>query len=193
MPPAKDYSNSSIYRIVCKDEFVTECYVGSTFNLRKRIGDHKGACKNPNTLGHNVPLYKFIRNHGGWENWDVVEVERVSCENVKQLRIRERQWFEHYGATLNAFVPNRSQAEWEKENREYMLERDRVYRHKNREQLNEITRAYRHKNREQLNAKAREKITCVCGSVINCDGKARHERTDKHKKWLEQQGALGEN
>ena len=218
-----DYSNSSVYRIVCKDTSVTESYVGSTCNLRNRIAKHKTTCNNSNNEAHNTPVYVFIREHGGWENWDVVVVESVSCETVKQLRDRERHWLEQIGATLNADVPNRSKAEWTELNREHVrkrqhelylrnhderLENQHEYNEKNREKINERQREYNKKNKDKVNAKdreryqkrkdklnarSREKITCGCGSVVRRGGKAEHERTDKHKEWLEQQGALGEN
>jgi hypothetical protein len=203
-----DYSNSSIYKIVCKEEFVTECYVGSTFNLCKRIGQHKTTCNNVNDKDHNLALYKFIRDHGGWENWFVVEVERVSCENVKQLCVRERHWLEHYGETLNLRTPSRTKSQyyqehrdkelarskaWAEKNREHLREKSRAYREKNHDEKLERDRAYHHKNKEAINAKNREKITCGCGKVFSHCNKARHERSGKHKEWLEQQEALGEN
>jgi hypothetical protein len=39
-----DYSKTIIYRIVCKDVNVTECYIGQTTNFIKRKSQHKENC-----------------------------------------------------------------------------------------------------------------------------------------------------
>ena len=39
-----DYSKSVIYKIVCDDLNVKDCYVGSTTNFIKRKRHHKEAC-----------------------------------------------------------------------------------------------------------------------------------------------------
>jgi hypothetical protein len=107
-----DYSNSSVYKIVCKDKSVTDCYVGSTCNLRQRTWAHRGACNNPRVgTRHHCIIYMFIRAHGGWENWTVVEVEKCSCESVEQLIARENHWIEQCGATLNIATPGQNVAE----------------------------------------------------------------------------------
>ncbi len=47
MPKTKiDYSKTIIYRIVCKDLSITECYVGHTTNFTKRKCQHKNDCNN---------------------------------------------------------------------------------------------------------------------------------------------------
>ena len=63
-----DYSNTLFYKIVCNDLNIKECYVGHTTSFRKRKTVHKNTCNNPNVECHNMPLYKFIRANGGWDN-----------------------------------------------------------------------------------------------------------------------------
>ena len=41
-----DYNNTIIYRIVCKDANITDCYVGHTTNMVKRRQQHKHTCNN---------------------------------------------------------------------------------------------------------------------------------------------------
>ncbi len=74
-----DYSKNINYRIVCKDITISDCYVGSTTNFTKRKSNHKSTCNNINSQKHNNYVYEFIRNHGGWENWDMIEIERFNA------------------------------------------------------------------------------------------------------------------
>ena len=97
-----DYSKAVIYKICCKDTSITDVYVGSTTNLVKRRYDHKISST---TKGSNV--YQFIRDHGGFENWDVVMIEQYPCNNYMELHTREREWMERLKATLNQNNPIR--------------------------------------------------------------------------------------
>ena len=40
------YENGLIYKIVCNDPNITDCYIGSTTNIVKRRQSHKSACNN---------------------------------------------------------------------------------------------------------------------------------------------------
>lgn len=104
-----DYSKIVIYKIVCNDLSITDCYVGMTSNLRNRRAEHKKVCHNPQYVHkYGYKLYEFIRNNHGWENWSVVEIEKWPCNDGNEARARERYWYEHLNATLNSYVPNKS-------------------------------------------------------------------------------------
>ena len=48
MPKTKtDYSKTIMYKIVCNDLNVKDCYVGHTINWIKRKSSHKTSCNNP--------------------------------------------------------------------------------------------------------------------------------------------------
>ncbi len=70
-----DYSKTVIYKIVCNDLSITDCYVGSTTDFTKRKCKHKSLC-----LKSDMKLYSFIRNNGNWENWAMLEIEKVSMQ-----------------------------------------------------------------------------------------------------------------
>lgn len=106
MPRTKsDFSKSVIYKLCCKDKEVTDIYVSSTTNIVKRRYLHKYCCKKESDKNYNLYVYRFIRDNGNWENWDLVEVERYSAIDKRDLERRERHWFETLGATLNKYVP----------------------------------------------------------------------------------------
>jgi len=70
-----DYSKTVMYKIVCKDVEIKELYVGSTTSLVKRRYLHKSDCFNANSKRHNFYVYQFIRENGGWDNWEVIQIE----------------------------------------------------------------------------------------------------------------------
>ena len=67
-----NYSNTIIYKIICKDISIKDIYIGHTTNFIQRKYAHKIACK---TIQNNLRLYRYIRDNGGWENWDMIQIE----------------------------------------------------------------------------------------------------------------------
>ena len=100
-----DYSNLIIYKIVCRELQITDSYVGSTTNFDQRKKQHKKNCYNTNTDKYYYKLYETIRNHGGWENWLMVIVEKCPCEDSYNARKLERFYYEQLKANLNMLRP----------------------------------------------------------------------------------------
>lgn len=101
-----------VYKIVCSDVSITECYVGSTTNLRIRKNQHKNTCNNVDDKSYNLPVYQFIRENGGFQNWIMVAVVEIEFENRMVLNACEREWIENLHATLNRVVPTRTQKKY---------------------------------------------------------------------------------
>ena len=97
------------YLIYCKDLDIKEIYVGHSVDFDKRKGAHLRLCNNSNVKDYNLKVYKFIRENGGFDNWEFTILEE-DCE-----RIRERFWYEYYNylPQLNSDYPGRTQKEWE--------------------------------------------------------------------------------
>lgn len=100
-----DYSNTVMYRIVCKDLNIIDCYIGSTTNFTERKYNHKYNCLREKGTDYHLPVYKFMRDNGGWFNWEVIWIENFPCSNDREKRQRERFWLEYYKATLNVDNP----------------------------------------------------------------------------------------
>ena len=94
------YKNTIIYQLTCKDENVTDTYIGHTTNIKRRMADH---CKD--SLVSCVKLYEFIRSHGGWENWHMNILGTYSCKNLGQASRIEWYWWNKLGGTLNTVRP----------------------------------------------------------------------------------------
>ena len=175
------------YKIFCKDENIKDCYVGKTKELNKRWTCHKKSCNNQNDDKYNLKLYKFIRENGNIDNWNIIEIDKGEYDD-KDSSIRERYWFEELNANLNSCIPSRTRKEKCKE-----------YREKNKEKLNEYNKSYylnniekerirhkeyREKNKDEINKKKYEKFICECGgSYIFCH-KSTHFKTKKHQKYI---------
>jgi len=97
-----DYSNTIIYKIYCNDETISDVYVGHTTNFYVRKYQHKNAC---NDLKHNYKIYKTIRENGGWDNWNMVEIANYNCKNSTEARIKEQQHYEELKPSLNCCPP----------------------------------------------------------------------------------------
>lgn len=98
-----DYSNTIIYKICCKDLNITDVYIGHTTNFQKRLLQHKTVCNK--ILKNDLKVYKFIREHGGWDNWDMVEFARYNCKDLDEARLKEHEHFISTNSTLNTNFP----------------------------------------------------------------------------------------
>ncbi len=77
------------YKIYClTDE--TIFYIGSTNNLSRRKSHHKKNVKNKVGKLYWTSLYKFIRENGGWENFNMIAIKIDDYEN-KNLWLEEEQ------------------------------------------------------------------------------------------------------
>jgi len=98
-----DYSDTTIYKIYCKDETITDIYVGHTTNFHVRKYQHKNSCNN--SKNNNIKIYKTIRENGGWNNWNMVEIAKYNCKNSTEARIKEQEHYEILKASLNSYPP----------------------------------------------------------------------------------------
>ena len=143
-----DYTKVVIYKIVCNDLNILDCYVGSTTNFTKRKNAHKRTCNNINIKNYTLKVYQFIRANGGWDNWSMLELEKYPCNDNNEATTRERYWFELLSAKLNTLVPSRS-------NEEYHA----LYRATNRADADKVALEKEYKkqhylaNKEAINAK----------------------------------------
>ena len=70
-------------------------------------------------------------------------------------------------------------------NAEYLRNYQKRYRVENPEILRERKHDYYQRKKEEIKKRASEKIECPCGSIVQKCVIRKHERTDKHKKFIE--------
>lgn len=140
-----DYSNTIIYKIICKNPDITDCYVGHTTNFNKRKQHHKEGCFN-----RNYPVYKFIREHEGWENFSMIQIEEFSCKNLREAEIRERYWIETLKSNLNYKIPTRTAVERYEEEKERFDEKAKIYREQNVDKIKESKANYFQDHKKEI-------------------------------------------
>lgn len=201
-----DYSNTYFYKIVCKDLLVKDCYVGHTTNFVKRKYQHKNLCHNQNNRLYNSFKYQFIRDNGGWDNWEMVLINTESCENSIEAVKKEREYIEELQATLNKVRPIVSQEE--------ILMKDKLYYQNNIEkfsnnkkkhyqnnkqaysdyaknyyqektdQVKQKSKEHYEQNKDEINKKRSEKLTCGCGAVVRSGGIWQHKKSIIHQDYI---------
>ena len=123
-----DYSKTVIYKIVCKDLSNTDCYVGNTTKFTNRKAQHKYSSTAKDYKNYHYQVYQCIRDNGGWDNWDMIEIEKYPCLDGNEACKRERHHYELLNASLNKQVPSRTHQEYDKKYRDDNKEYYQKYR-----------------------------------------------------------------
>jgi hypothetical protein len=162
-----NYSNSSIYKLCCLDPLITDIYIGSTINYARRKNGHKGSCNNKTNKNYDIYVYRFIRDNGGWGNWDMVEIERYNAADKLDLHKRERHWIETLLSTLNKSLPahtitnkeyyvlnkpaiSQKNREWKERHKVSLKKHNADYYTKNKDTIREAQRIYRDRNKDKI-------------------------------------------
>jgi len=102
MPREKiNYSKTIIYKLACRDMSVKEIYIDHTTDLTKRKCRHKATCNNSNDSKYNLYVYRFIRDNGGWNNWEMVILEIAPCNDSLDASVAKRKWIDLLSPSLN--------------------------------------------------------------------------------------------
>ena len=127
-----------IYKIYCKNMNIKNIYIGSTIDIIKRISLHKH-----NSKHSNLPLYRFIRNNNGFDNFDV----EILCVITDRLNLKkiERFYCELYNNDLLLNIRKSYTSEKEKEI--YYKQYTSMYNQQNKEYF----KTYYLNNKEKFN------------------------------------------
>jgi len=172
-----DFSKGLIYKLCSNDTDIKDIYVGSTTSFKHRKYNHKSICYNEKNKNYNSYVYKFIRENGGWEAWNMILVESYPCKTRLELEKREREIIEQLKSTLNKNIPTRTKKEYCYDNKEHRKE----YNEKNKEKLKEQRKEYLIKNKEKIAEYNKQTITCECGAITRKSHLERHKKSKKHQ------------
>lgn len=149
-----DFSKTIIYHFICKDETIKCSYVGSTTNFSKRKYAHKKRCDDETDRHYHIKVYQFIRENGGWINWEMKPLEEYSCENKTQQVIREQYWIDQLKPEMNCKVAYISvedkkikKKEYDEDNKETIHQNHKAWLEANKERTSEVQKKYREKNK----------------------------------------------
>jgi hypothetical protein len=183
---AIDYENTIFYKIYCKTSGVTDLYIGHTTNFVQRKYAHKQTCENSKYKGYACKLYKFIRDHGGWDNWNMDIIAFHACEDSHSARQQEQHYFDEYKATLNSAKPLLTpKITTTQEKKKKVIRRCDVcnvsfYTEK---QQNEHNKTNKHINRSKMMELNKTPYSCkLCNfTTFNSKDYKRHVATKKHE------------
>ena len=175
-----DYSKTIIYKLVHNEDYENaNIYVGSTTDFVKRKCCHKTSCNNEKSKEYNEKKYKYIRNNGGWDCFNMIEIEKYNCNDGNEARAREEYWRCHFNSQLNmvrAYMTDEKKKEYNKEhyeqNKDKKLENNKVYYESHKDKYREY-----YENNKQ---KKKEKITCECGCISTKNDISRHLKSQRH-------------
>lgn len=113
------YSNTLFYKISCKDNAITDLYVGHTINFVQRQLSHEQSSKS-----NTCKLYEIIRKHGGWSNWKMEIIGFFNCANHTEARMKEQEFYLSLNANLNSVepFPNKKEKKVKEDKKEEMEE-----------------------------------------------------------------------
>jgi predicted GIY-YIG superfamily endonuclease len=152
-----DYTKTIMYKIVSKDLNNNYVYVGSTTDFAKRKSSHKTNCINENNRFYNIKVYKMIRENGGWNEFEMIEIEKYPCNDSNESAARERYWKEHFNANMNSNIPGA---------------------------LNVLGRTEYNKQPHIIEYQ-KQKFNCVCGGKHTYTHKSMHIKSKKHQNYLD--------
>ena len=193
-----DYSKTIFYKIVCKDLDIKDSYVGHTTNFTKRKSCHKSDCNNQNKKNYNFNVYKFIRQYGGWENWEMIEIKKYACNDKREAEVEERKIYEELNSTLNSYRPFTTDDEkrektkkhsknYYENNKEEILEKNKN-KNKNvvivKEVKSKYNNTYYNKKKDKLLDDMKQKVKCECCASVCKVNLLRHLKTKKHQKYI---------
>ena len=158
-----NYGKSMIYKLCCKDTSITDIYIGSTTNFNRRKQEHKHKCNKPTSKLYNSKVYTFIREQGGFENWDIILIENVKVETKRELEKEERRVMDELKPSLNSIKSFLD------------VEERRIKR-------NQISSKYNIKTQD----KYKQKFNCDCGGKYTYKSSSIHNKTKKHLDFISQ-------
>lgn len=151
-----DYSKTIIYKLVHnKDLNNDNIYVGSTTNFIKRKCRHKYSCNTECDKSYNDKKYQYIRENGGWVNWNMIEIEKYPCNDNNEARAREEYWRYNLNSKLNSFKAHIAEEDIQ-ENKRQISQR---YREKHKDTIiydKEYNKKYREEHEEDIASYHRE-------------------------------------
>lgn len=176
-----DYSNSKIYTI--RSHQTENVYIGSTTQtLSQRFSGHRRSYKQFLDNKHcYLTSYEIIK----YDDAYIELIEAFSCNIVEELRKKEGEYIRKLDC-INKYVAGRTTKQYQEEHKEEIREQRKQFREEHKEEIREKKKEFYEKNKEKTLEKMKEKYICDCGVESRKYGKKRHEKSQKHIKWVEE-------
>jgi len=171
-----------MYKICPKNKDLSYCYIGQTTNFTNRKRQHvKNTVTESDKKHYHLKHYETIRQNGGWNEWEMIEIEKFNGKTKLEARMREQELIKEHKANLNsvsAFVTEEERSSTKKaitekyreENKELLKEQTKQYKENHKDIISEQMKKYREENKEKIRAKTKEYIE---------NNKEKHDETQK--------------
>ena len=165
---SQEVRNYSMYKICPKNSNLNYCYIGQTTNFENRQRQHiKNTITQSDKKHYHLKHYQTIRQHGGWDEWEMIEIEKVNDKTKLEARMREQELMEEYDANLNslsAYITEQERAtikktiteKYREENKELLKEQTKKYKQEHKEIISEQMKKYRAENKDKIKEKTKE-------------------------------------
>jgi hypothetical protein len=171
--------NYIMYKIYPKNKELELCYIGHTTNFVERMKRHKFQAVNENGNQSHQKHYVAIRQNGGWDEWEMAEIEEFNGKTRLEARMREQELIEECNAnlnTLNAYITEEKRKaikkaiteKYREENKELIRQQEKKYKAEHKEIISEQMKKYREENKEKIYEKTKE---------------YRENNKEKHQEW----------
>ena len=141
-----DYSNTTIYKLVHKEDYDNaNIYIGSTTDFIRRKNSHKSNCCNEKSKEYNEKKYQYIRGNGDWGEWNMIEVEKFSCNDKREAEAREEYWRCHFNSQLNirrAYITEEQKKQYYLDNKDNILRQKKQYYEIHKDKYLEYQKSY---------------------------------------------------
>jgi len=184
-----DYSQGKIYMLT--SEQTSDVYIGSTKEtLEVRFTYHK---KHYKGWLEEKPNYCYVTSFEicKYDDCKIQLIENYPCENRKELEKKEGE-YQRMMDCVNKHIAGRTMKEYYEDNKERIQKINKEWREKHKEQTLKKNKEWKENNKEKLKEyiteydKNRPRIKCVCGSEFRKADTKRHQRTQKHIKYIEE-------
>jgi hypothetical protein len=156
-----------MYKIYPKNSNLNYCYIGHTNNFSFRKSQHKLPCIDITHSKSHFKLYKTIRENGGWDEWEMIEIEKFYNKTKLEARMREQALIKIHNANLNmlnAYITEDERKankiaiteKYRLENKELLKEQTKKYKEDHKEIIAEQMKAYRQENKDKIREKNNE-------------------------------------
>jgi len=157
-----------MYKICPKNKDLNYCYIGQTTNFTNRKRQHiKNTVTESDKKHYHLKHYETIRQNGGWNDWEIVELEKFNGKTKLEARMREQELIKEHKANLNsvsAFVTEEERSSTKKtitekyreNNKELLKEQTKQYKEDHKDIISEQMKKYREENKEKIYEKNKE-------------------------------------
>jgi len=157
-----------IYKLVCLDKTITDTYIGSCWDITVRKTKHKSSCNTKTSKDYKYPVYKFIREHGGWANWNIEMIEECECRDKRHRETVEQFYIDVHGGI--DFLLNQHDAIRDEEK---IREKQYINKKINKKRYYENTKE-----------KKQQKFVCECGGRYTHQHRSTHNKSLKHQNYI---------